>query len=243
MDTETDINDPFDKSIEDLQEEYEPIQKPGWGRYVFRAQIAFVFLIGTVYLFGGLYELTFFQETPSDVQAPDFVSVVEGETLTVPVVAYVLQETSTSSQVVATGSEPAPGVQTAGSTRGEAEVAQIVANASEVWDQAAIDLRLTRVEFLSLTPTEIGRYVNQPDAFVREYGVETDGAVRMLFSRTLQGINGVAFRSLETLAVADYTTSFDYRVLAHEIGHILSLGHVSDTEQLMSQGSSGLEIT
>ena len=42
------------------------------------------------------------------------------------------------------------------------------------------------------------------------------------------------------MAVADYTTVHDFRTLAHEIGHILSLDHVrADNQRLMNSGANG----
>ena len=46
------------------------------------------------------------------------------------------------------------------------------------------------------------------------------------------------------MAVADYTTVYDFRVLAHEIGHLLGLSHVPvDRNRLMYQGANGSELS
>ncbi|MEX1014203.1 MAG: hypothetical protein WDZ80_03525, partial [Candidatus Paceibacterota bacterium] len=68
--------------------------------------------------------------------------------------------------------------------------------------------------------------------------------INVFLLRRLAGINGVAFMGLNTLAVADLTTNYDFRVLAHEVGHLLGLGHITlNKKRLMHQGSGGYMLT
>jgi predicted Zn-dependent protease len=67
--------------------------------------------------------------------------------------------------------------------------------------------------------------------------------VYVVITPSLGGLNGIAFSSKDTVAVAEYTTSYDFRVLAHEIGHLLDLSHVSDKSNLMFSGSGGTDVT
>ena len=56
----------------------------------------------------------------------------------------------------------------------------------------------------------------------------------------LGGINGISFGGLSSVAVADYTTVYDFRALAHEVGHTLGLSHVPEVRgRLMYQGANG----
>ena len=54
----------------------------------------------------------------------------------------------------------------------------------------------------------------------------------------------MAFGGLRSVAIADYTTVYDFRALAHEIGHLLGLSHVPvDRNLLMYQGANGSELS
>ena len=55
---------------------------------------------------------------------------------------------------------------------------------------------------------------------------------------------GIAFGGLYSVAVADYTTVYDFRALAHEVGHVLGLHHVSGSRgQLMYRGANGFKLS
>ena len=62
--------------------------------------------------------------------------------------------------------------------------------------------------------------------------------------KSLHGINGLAFGSARAVFVADFTTVIDFRTFAHEIGHVLGLGHVPrDRGGLMFRGANGFNLT
>ena len=61
-----------------------------------------------------------------------------------------------------------------------------------------------------------------------------EATINVFLVGNLGGINGIAFGGLNSVAVADYTTVYDFRALAHEIGHILGLHHLLGSKgQLM----------
>jgi len=55
----------------------------------------------------------------------------------------------------------------------------------------------------------------------------------------LNGINGLALVNINSVLVADFTTVNDFRTTAHELGHILGLGHVNPENRLMARGKNG----
>lgn len=130
-----------------------------------------------------------------------------------------------------------------GSTRTQEDVNRVIDSASEIWDQAKIDLSVTQVEFIELDDEQVTSFFSNPAPQIRTIADPRPGEINLFLSRALSGLNGVAFRGLESVAVADYTTSFDFRVLAHEIGHVLNLDHISsDRSHLMYQGGHGTVI-
>lgn len=208
-------------------EDYEPPQKSPY-RGIARGAIALLFIFATIYLFGGVHEYFSFQETPQTAQAPAFESqLTNAETLTLPVEVYILN-----------GGDQ-------GSTRTVEDVRDLVADADEIWNQAAIDLTLSDIQIIEASDEEIQNFLNDPTSIASEVEVGNTESqpVKIVLTRTLSGINGVAFGGLDTVAVADYTTYLDFRVLAHEIGHVLSLDHDNNRSSLMYQGSRGMTLT
>lgn len=219
-------------------DEYEPPRRSR-GFKVARVAIGFLFILATIYLFGGVHEYLFFRETPEAVEAPAFESrLAEARTLVLPVEITIL-----------IGDER-------GSSRSARGVRDLVAGADEIWDQAAIDFEITDIRTVEVSDALIADFLRDPRAVLDEFAPGDDSAgartqegpkkIRVVLTRHLSGLNGIAYSGLDVLAVADFTTYFDFEVLAHEIGHILGLSHVNETgvrERLMYQGSRGMIIT
>ena len=90
----------------------------------------------------------------------------------------------------------------------------------------------------------MGRLYQNPRAVINNLQNFDLESINVLLVGNLGGINGVSFGGLNTVAVADYTTVFDFRALAHEVGHSLGLSHVSKSSgQLMYQGANGFNIS
>jgi len=69
-----------------------------------------------------------------------------------------------------------------------------------------------------------------------------DSALHIFFVQTLGGPNGIAIGPSLAL-VSDRTTVNDFRATAHEIGHLLGLGHTSpDRSRLLFRGTNGTKL-
>ena len=189
-----------------------------------KALVAFMVIIGLLY-FSGVYQGTFFQSTPPSAQPRQFPVLVEGEVLTLPlsVIEVVDKEE--------------------GREEDKARVETLVNKASRIWDQAGVDLELRNYSLLPAENIEIINFLNNPHNLMERVPQEKREGVVVFLIHSLHGINGVAFVGGQTVAVAEYTTVYNFRVLAHEVGHILGLPHVRGGDRLMSSGAGGSRLS
>ena len=193
---------------------------------VLRGIVAFIVLVGLLYI-SGVYQYFLYQRTPSSVNQVEVVSRVDAQTLTLPLTIFII-----------TGSKPY------GSIRSEENALRIVENASRIWDQAGITLTIKNIYTISKSDEEIKVFSDTPAEFIQNIDEFDEATINVFFVGNLGGINGIAFGGLGSVAVADYTTVYDFRALAHEVGHMLGLNHVDGSRgQLMYRGANGFELS
>lgn len=208
----------------ELEEEREPTR---WEkvRKVLLQVGALVAILGILYL-GGIYQGTFFQRTPSDTVLEPMQPLTEEEEISLPISIFVFH-----------------GEGTLGSNREEADITQLIRNSDAIWHQAHIALKVEQVEFFTKSDEEVQAFLNNPHTHITTtFDVDPD-TIHIFLTRTLYGINGIAFAGGNVVAVADFTTASDFRTLAHEIGHVLGLTHVENPNRLMASGGTGTTLT
>lgn len=211
------------ENVTPLDQIPEPIQEPSVLQKIARVLIAILFIAAMLYLGGG-YQFARFQTTPADTTAANYSSLIEAPTQSIPTTVFVL---------------------TSGSEVNEDRINQLVSNANEILQQAAVQLGPVEISNINTEgAAQPGpQLVHSPRKLQDYLPPLSNDQLYVVVTETLGGINGVAFSGTRVVAVAEYTTSFDFRVLAHEVGHALSLQHVDDKSNLMNSGSSGTELT
>jgi len=193
---------------------------------VLQGIVAFIALVGLLYISGG-YQYFFYQRTPPSVNQAEIVSRVDAQILQLPLTIFII-----------IGSE------SYGSVRSEENALYLVENASRIWNQAGITLTIKNIYTISKSDGEMKIFSDTPVAFIQNLNEFDEATINVFLVGNLGGINGIAFGGLGSVAVADYTTVYDFRALAHEIGHVLGLHHVPESQgQLMYQGANGFKLS
>ena len=176
-------------------------------------------IVALVVVFGfvyisGIQQYFLYQRTPPQVQQQEVQSQLDAERFVVPLTVFIMD-----------------------SQRVEEDIMRLVENSDRIWSQASIDLEITSIQELNVSTENLQEFIQT----FKEYDSST---INVFLVRNLNGINGISYGGLSAVAVADYTTVYDFRVLAHEIGHILGLSHVPvDKSRLMYQGANGFNLS
>ena len=194
-----------------------------WGR----AAVALVAVVGMLYL-SGAHEYFLFQRTPERIEQEEIESELDAMELLVPVKVLVLQNEEAG-----------------GSVRDEEDARRLVENAARIWEQANITLVLDDIVFVPVTAEEMSLFRAEPRQFMAGLERFDPGAINVFLIGVIGGgINGLSFGGVRAVMVADFTSVYDFRTLAHEIGHQLGLGHVApDRGRLMFRGANGFALT
>jgi hypothetical protein len=213
----------MEEDVELLEREDDRIPPKSRWRRVWIGLVALIAIGSLVYL-SGIHQYLFLHRTPAGALQSRLPSKVEAAKLVVPVAVHIL-----------TG-EP-------GSGRTEEDAHRLVENANNIWSQANITFRIEDVRHIVVEIDDLVLFEADPHTYIQQSSSYDPAVINIYLTRTLQGVNGLAYRGTRAVSVADYTSTLDFRTLAHEFGHLLGLEHVGSSRQLMSTGATGVELT
>jgi hypothetical protein len=201
----------------------EPIQDRPWYQVWLQRMIALVFVFATVFLFGGIYQLSLVQQTPESTPAGSYENLIDQPERSIPTSLYVLTEDGSS----------------------KINTNNLITKTNAILQQAAVELSLQRTNTIAAKDLPAGdkQIAGSPSALRDQLPELNPSHLNVVVADGLAGVNGVAFVGTNVVAVAEYNATFDFRVLAHEVGHILALEHTPDRRNLMRSGGSGTTLT
>lgn len=191
-----------------------------------RGGLALLVIAGLLYVFGGR-QYFWLQRTPERIEQVVVESALDAQALVVPLTVFIMT-----------------GEASFGSERSEDDARRLVENAARIWEQANVDVRVEKLVFLPVNADQWQVFVQSPRAFIAAVDSYDATTINVFLAKSLGGSNGIAFGGINSVAVADYTSVYDFRALAHEIGHSLGLEHVArDQGRLMYRGANGVELS
>jgi len=125
------------------------------------------------------------------------------------------------------------------SARDRENIIITIDQANRIWGPARIYFKIDEIVISDLESDSIPNPINGNSIGLFDAENFDQKKINVFFTKSLNGINGLALTNINSVLVADFTTVNDFRTTAHEFGHLLGLKHVPESNKLMARGKNG----
>ena len=128
-----------------------------------------------------------------------------------------------------------------GSGRSEENIEKLIGDVNSIWGVANITFYIKDIRHVGMGTEDVETAMLDGKKFADadEYD---KGAVNIVFIKNMSH-NGVSFTNHKMVVMPDKTTNREYVAAAHELGHVMGLGHNPDEEFLMYSVCNETEMT
>jgi len=129
-----------------------------------------------------------------------------------------------------------------GGERNEENITKLVENANKVWQKANVSFGLTKIETVEINSDVINTALKGNGNVLADVSGYDSNAINIFFIKNMSH-NGISFPEQKIVVMPDKTTNLEYVAAAHELGHILGLGHNAQEKYLMFAVCNGTAIS
>jgi len=152
------------------------------------------------------------------------IALLDRETIVLPVKAHIVMDESKEFE----------------SERTRENALLLFSGANRLWEKAHIFFEVESVSEIYLEKEAIEKMLEKEELTpIVENEAFGKGKVNVFFLKQISGPSGRAITREKIALVSDKPRFNDFRVLAHELGHLLGLPHLKDTSMLMGENCNG----
>ena len=107
------------------------------------------------------------------------------------------------------------------STRPEQNIIALLDKTNQIWSQAGIYFQLEEITSTEISFEAIPNAINGNFVELQSHQNFDEIGINLFLVQSLNGINGLTLKDINSILISDSTTVNDFRTTAHELGHLL----------------------